>query len=64
MSWCSVRTPDIDISGNTVINSHSPSNVTPCDSILAYAQVYVRKNRKRADVCGAWDKSMGEGFCN
>ena len=36
-----VRTPDIDIIGNIVINSHSLSNVTPCDSILPYAQVLV-----------------------
>ena len=38
-----VRTPDIDNSGNIVINSHSPNNVTPCDTILPYAQVYEKE---------------------
>ena len=57
-------TLDIDISGNIVINSHFPSNVTPCDSILPNAQIYVRKNRKKADVYGACSKGMDEAFCN
>ena len=48
----------MDISGNIVIIPHFPSNVTPCDNILPYAQVYASKNRKRADMCKAW------GFCN
>ena len=57
-----VRTPNINTDANV---TPVPCNITPSNSVLPYAKVYTRKNRKREDdmgkACG--QEGMG-GTCN
>ena len=58
----SVRTPIVYTDENV---TQVPCNITPSNSVLPYAKVYTRKNRKReADTGKACGQEGMGGTCN